>query len=295
VARLGLNLKKDTRVTVEGMIINTPCFARRPVTTTTGTPVVSTTPGVPVVSGTPTTTTATTGPCVSADFGDNFWIGGTVATKIGSVDLYGTVVYGQRALFSATLGRNVEESGFGYQLTARKPVGPVQVTVHHWYTTGDENRIPGSALSGSKSPGPGQDFAPVAATTRLNRDSDKLPLPIAGTSWVGTPFVAEGFFGHQTIGLPDLGQPHYANPTGTWGIGAAALLPLTPALALGGGVAYVGASEDNGIFGDSFFEIDAGALYSFNANLSFQTLATYSIPDAGDNAWSVGFRTRFAF
>jgi len=57
----------------------------------------------------------------------------------------------------------------------------------------------------------------------------------------------------------------------------------------------VGASENNGIFGDNVHEIDAGLLYSYNPNLSFQFIAGYLIPDEGDNAWAAMFRTRFTF
>jgi len=280
-ARLGVTLAQDTRLTVEGMIINEQCFARRLVR-----------PMPPATTPTPTPT----GTCVSADFGDTFWVGGTVATKLGTINLDGTLIYGQRQLFSDAGNRNIEESGWGAQLTARAPIGPVSTWWHAWYTTGDENRIVGLAPSGAQGvPGAGQDFAPISFTRRLNRDSGKLPVPIAGTSWVSAPFVAEAFFGHRSLGAPDLGQPLYANPTGTWGVGGSGILPLTPRYSLAGGVAFVAATEGNGIFGDSFVEIDAGALYSYNANLSFQGLVTYSIPDTGDDAWSVGFRTRFAF
>jgi hypothetical protein len=276
-ARLGVTLTPDTRLTAEAMVIDAQCFARTLVAT----------PGA--------TTPTRTGPCAGADFGDNLWVGLTGETSIGSVRLNGSVVYGQRALLSDGLGRNIKESGFGYQVTARTPAGPAQLTLHHWYTSGDENRIVGLNPSASRSPGPGQDFVPISFTTRLNRDSTKLPLPVSGTSWVGAPFVAEAFFGHQTIGLPDIGQPHYGNPTGTWGVGGSAVVPVAAGLALGGGVGFLAASEDNGIFGDHLVEVDAGVLYMYNANLSFRGLATYSIPDAGDSGWSAGFLARFSF
>ncbi|HKZ75049.1 MAG TPA: hypothetical protein VJ259_00135 [Actinomycetota bacterium] len=271
-ARVGLSVTKDLRLTVEGLVVDQQCFARR----------------APVAP-------ATTGPCVSADFGDTFWVGGTVAATVGTLKLDGTVVYGRRQLFSATNNASVEESGWGAQASARFPVGPIEAWIHGWYTTADDNRIPGSTASRVRAPGPGQDFSTASNTTKLNQDSDKLPVPIKRKSWIGAPFQAEALLGHRTFGTPSLGQPFDQDPSGTWGIGASGLYPLTQAVSLGGGVAYVAASEHNGIFGDDAVEVDAGVLYSYNANLSIQVVGSYIVPEAGDGAWAVGFRTRFAF
>jgi len=271
-ARLGLNVTKDTRVTVEGLVVNQQCFARR----------------VPVAP-------ATTGTCLDADFGDTFWIGGTVGTKIATVSLDGTVVYGKRALFSAANNTNIEESGYGINVSARAPIGLLSTWINGWYTTGDKNRIVGTTASAARSPGTGQDFSTVSNTSRLNGDSDKLPIPVKGKSWGGVPFVAEALFGHRTLGGPEIGQSLYQDPSGTWGVGGSATYALAPALSVGGGAAFVGATEDNGVFGDHVVEIDTGATYAYNANLSFQLIASYLIPDSGDDAWAVGWRARFAF
>ncbi len=286
-ARLGVNVTKDVRVTVEGLVMNQQCFAR-------------TTPVPP----------ATTGACVSSDFADTFWVGGTAAVKLGTISLDGTVLYGQRQLFSSTLGRNVEESGFGVQLTARVPAGPVQTWVHFWYTTGDENRpVGGNCNLVTNSPFCGRlvgaDLAAEANTTRLVRDSDKLPVVIRGTSWGSVPFVGEYLFGLRTLGAPAFGSPQYLDMTGTYGVGASGIFAVTPAVSVGGGVAFVAPSEDaragifadnrESVFGSSLVELDAGALYTYNPQLSFQFIAGYLIPDKGDDAWGLSFRTRFAF
>jgi hypothetical protein len=60
-------------------------------------------------------------------------------------------------------------------------------------------------------------------------------------------------------------------------------------------VAYVGATDAQGPYGDSLFEIDAGARYRFNPNLIFNLFAGYLIPDVGDEAWAVAFRTQYSF
>ena len=71
------------------------------------------------------------------------WVGGTVAAKVGTINLDAMAVYGQRQLFSASnsatgLGPElVEESGFGVWVTARVPIGPLSTRWHGWYTTGD--------------------------------------------------------------------------------------------------------------------------------------------------------------
>lgn len=279
-ARLGVNLTPDTRLTVEGMIINEQCFARR----------------APVPP-------AATGSCVSADFGDTFWVGGTFATKVGAVNLDGAVIHGQRALYSASLDRTIEERGSGVQLVARVPIGLLRTWWFGRYSTGDKNRITGGGCPALPTPHPlcgrlpaGTEFSTRSFTTNLTRNSDKLPIPDFGASWFTVPFVGEYLFGLPTLGAPGFGgSTHYGDSTGTWTVGGSALLPLATTFSVGGGVAYVAASEGTGVYGDHAIEIDAGALYTYNANLSFQAIAGYVIPDAGDNAWGMSFRTRFAF
>jgi len=263
VARLGINVTKDIRLTVEGMVVNQQCL-RAPGSTTA----CNQTPNV--------------------DFGDNFWIGVTGSAKAGTLSLDGAFVYGQRQLrcptCSATVAKQTaEERGWGVNLTARFPVGPAQMWAHGWYTTGDENRP-----------------LPASSNGILVGNSDKLPIPIGGASWYSVPFVAEFITGNRTIGVPFLNQPLYADPTGLWGVGASVTYALTPALSLGGGVAFVGVSEEARVgksapFGDTVVEVDGGLLYTYNSNLSFQFLGGYLFPDEEDNAWGLAFRTRFAF
>ena len=51
----------------------------------------------------------------------------------------------------------------------------------------------------------------------------------------------------------------------------------------------------HGPYGDSMFEIDAGATYRFNPNLVFNLFGGVMIPDEGDMAWAVTFRTQYSF
>src|SRR6185436_1200399 len=59
VARVGVNATKDIRLTVEGMLVDEKSLA-------------------------------------GANLGDTFWVGATVGAKLGTVQLDGAVVYGQR-------------------------------------------------------------------------------------------------------------------------------------------------------------------------------------------------------
>ena len=279
-ARVGVNVTKDLRFTVEGLGMNAQCFARRPATTTVPAIVVGP-PGTPVVAGTPVSVTTNTGTCVSTDIFDNFWIGGTVGAKLGTISLDGSFVYGQRQLFCPTCGSfQAKESGWGFQGTGRLPIGPVQTWLHAWYTSGDKNRGPGSASNGS-----------------LGSNSDKLPIPVGGASWAGAPFIAEWLFGLPSIGGPAPAGTGvlYADYSGTFGGGMSASYALTPELSVGGGLAYVGASDAAGLFGDWAFEFDGGIFYQLNANLSIRGMGGYLIPDKDNNAWGLAFRTQYAF
>jgi hypothetical protein len=258
-ARVGVNVTKDLRFTVEGLVINDNAL-----------------PGT--------------------DFGDNFWFGGTVATKLGTIDLNGAFVYGQRQFGAAAPAIGTfEESGYGGFVSARLPVGPVNVFALFWYTSGDGIVGPGSCPS----TGPGNNATCGAQARTLTADSDKLPLPDAAASWFGGggPFIAEWLFGNSTIGAPGIGrgQIQYADPTGTWGVGGSATYSLTPNLTVGGGIAWVNATDAQGVYGDYLFEMDGGLAYRFNPNLSMNLFAGYLIPDAGDNAWAAAWRTQFAF
>ncbi len=254
--RVGVNVTKDLRFTLEGLVVNNNALAGH-------------------------------------DFGDTFWVGGTVAAKVATINLDGGFVYGQRKLPNATPGGSLlEESGYGFYAIARAPVGPVNVNAIGWYTSGDSTRGPcgqnpkGTPNQACNSNGP------------LTKKSDKLPVPATGDSWDagGMPFIGEFIGGLSTIGNPAVGQDLYNDVTGTYGFGASAQFALTPAITIGGGGAFVLASDaDSPKWGSNVFEIDGGIIYKFNANLTITGIAGYLIPDSGDNAWALAFRTQFAF
>jgi hypothetical protein len=258
-ARLWVDVTKDLTVSLEGLIADARCFGRRP----------------PVAP-------ATTGTCLSAGFGDNLWIGSTVRATLGSVRLDGAVVYGQRLQLCPTCGDGTAWArGWGLLASARAPVGPVSLWGQAWYTTGDDRQLTGGP---STSP-----FIPLAG------DSDKLPLPDHGASWYSGPLVAEWLFGLVSLGAPGVGSNNYGDITGTYGAGASGIVTLTPALSAGAGLAYVGATDAPGVFGNYLVELDAAVFYQFNPNLVFTLLAGYLVPDIEDHAWGIGFRTRFLF
>jgi hypothetical protein len=260
VARIGMNATKDIRVTLEGMLVDEKSLA-------------------------------------GFNLGDTFWVGATVGAKIGDIQLDGAVVYGQRSFARAVTagpGNPFDESGFGAFLEARLPVGPLSVLAMGWYTTGDDTVGPANCVPGA--PATCDSNTPGSART-LTKDSDKLPVPESGASWFGggAPYIAEWLLGNSSIGAPGIGQVHYADPSGTYGVGASASYALTPAFSVGGGAAWVGATDQQGPYGDWLFEIDAGATYRFNPNLVFNLFAGYMIPDSNDEAWAVAFRTQYSF
>jgi predicted porin len=122
-----------------------------------------------------------------------------------------------------------------------------------------------------------------------------MPVPESGASWGNGPFIAEWLFGNVSIGGPSVGQVHYNDNSGTWGLGASATYALTPALSFGGGAAYVMATDAAGPYGDALFEIDAGATYRFNPNLVFNLFGGVMLPDDGDLAYAFTFRTQYSF
>jgi len=219
-----------------------------------------------------------------------------VGANLGTVKLDGAVVYGQRQFAraaSAGPGNAFEESGFGAFVTAQVPIGPLNIFAVGWYTTGDDTVRP----AGCVGPGTSAGCNAQGTARTLTKDSDKLPIPESGAGWFGGggPFIAEWLFGNSSIGAPSVGQVHYADPTGTYGIGASATYALTPALSLGGGVAYVGATDAAGPYGDFLIEVDAGATYRFNPNLVFNLFGGVLFPDQDDLAWAVTFRTQYSF
>jgi hypothetical protein len=264
VARVGANVTKDVRVTLEGMVVNEQSLGGQ-------------------------------------SFGDTFWVGATAGAKIGDIQLDGAVVYGMRAFAPSAAaiagGRNpndpFSEEGFGAFVTARFPVGPVSLFVVGWYTTGDD--AVGPAGCGGANNNTGCNAQGGART--LGKDSDKLPIPESGAGWFGGggPYIAEWLFGNSSIGAPSIGQVQYADPTGTWGAGASVSYAITPALSVGGGAAYVMATDAAGVYGDDLFEFDAGATYRFNPNLVFNLFAGFMMPDEGDEAWAFAFRTQYSF
>jgi hypothetical protein len=298
-ARLGVNLTKDIRFTVEGLLVDGQCIARRDVPGAPGTSV-PTTPGAPVTSTGPGPATAT-GTCVSIDLGDTYWVGASAQFKIADMTLHGAAVYGNRTLWSRPLQGTIEESGWGAQAIAQVPIGPLTTWWHAWYTTGDENRITGGGCEDVTAHpvcgrlAAGQDFSTNANSTNLTDDSDKLPIPITGASWANVPFVLEFVKGMATIGAPGFGSTHYSDSTGTWGVGGSATFALTPSISVGGGVGYQEATEGTGVYGDHIIEVDGGIIYRYNPNLTITGLAAYGFPDEGDHAWGVVWRTQLGF
>jgi hypothetical protein len=268
VARIGVNATKDIRLTVEGMLVDERSLAQ-------------------------------------TNLGDTFWVGATVGANLGTVKLDGAVVYGQRQFQRVnTLGvpnGAAEESGFGAFLTAQVPVGPLNVFAMGWYTTGDDQVGPAGCginnTTGATAAGTTAGCSAQGSARVLRQDSDKLPIPESGAGWFGGggPFIAEWIFGNSSIGAPAVGQIHYADPTGTYGFGASATYALTPALSVGGGGAYVGATDQQGPYGDYVIEVDAGATYRFNPNLVFNLFGGVLFPDQDDLAWAVTFRTQYSF
>jgi len=250
--RVGVNLTKDLRLTLEGLVVNNNNLAGH-------------------------------------DFGDTFWVGGTVAAKVATINLDGGFVYGQRKLPRTGGGALAEEKGWGLYAIARAPVGPVSVNAIGWYTSGDSTRGPCGQTPAAKA---------CNGNGPLTKDSDKLPVPVTGSSWDagGMPFIGEFVMGSPTIGNPSVGQDLYNDPSGTYGFGASAQFAVTPAISIGGGGAFILATDaDSPKWGSNVFEIDGGVIYKFNANLTITGLAGYMIPDSGDNAWALAFRTQFAF
>jgi hypothetical protein len=255
VARIGVNATKDIRATLEGMLVNEQSLT-------------------------------------GSNLGDTYWIGATVGANLGTVKLDGAFVYGQRALAKLGGGK-ADESGWGAFVTAQVPVGPLNVFAVGWYTTGDDTVGPAGCVGVGTNAG----CVSQGSARTLTKDSDKLPIPESGAGWFGGggPFIAEWIFGNSSIGAPSIGQVHYADPTGTYGLGASATYALTPALSVGGGAAYVGATDAAGPYGDWLFEFDAGATYRFNPNLVFNLFGGVITPDEGDLAWAVTFRTQYSF
>jgi hypothetical protein len=269
VGRVGMNITKDLRATVEGMLVNEQSM-----------------PGF--------------------NLGDTFWVGGTVGAKLGTVQLDGAVVYGQRSYLRPVgqTGDPFQEQGWGGFVTAQVPVGPLNVFAVGWYTSGDGTVGPagcGVNAAGVANPGTNQGCGapggPGVAPRRLPGDSDKLPIPESTGSWFGGggPYIAEWLFGNSSIGTPGIGQLQYADPSGTYGVGASVSYALTPAFSIGGGVAYVGASDQQGPYGDWLIEVDGGVVYRFNPNLVFNLFAGGMFPDQGDTAWAATFRTQYSF
>src|SRR5262245_53085942 len=94
--RVGVNITKDLRVTLEGLLLNEMSM-----------------PG--------------------QDIGDTFWIGATVGAKVGDIQIDGQFLYGQRAYQAAagaTCGNATspcKESGYGGFVLVRMPIGPINL------------------------------------------------------------------------------------------------------------------------------------------------------------------------
>src|SRR5262249_42744873 len=188
-ARLGINITPDVRVTLEGLVFDQQCLANRNVTTGT--------------------TTTATGTCVSDNWGDSRWIGLTAAGKLGGASLHGTFVYGNRKMWSVPAQKTVNQEGYGIQLVAQLPIGPVATWWQGWYTTGDKNSIAGGGCADvTAHPNCGNLPAGVELATNstnntnLIKKSDKLPIPDYGASWTNVPFIAEFLRGPHTTRGP---------------------------------------------------------------------------------------------
>src|SRR5262249_55452069 len=75
-ARVWFKPTPDWTFSVEGMLWNQQCFARKIQTTNTTAIVPGAAPGAPVTTGATTASTARTGGCLKSDVGDTIWIGG---------------------------------------------------------------------------------------------------------------------------------------------------------------------------------------------------------------------------
>ena len=270
-ARVGVNITKDMRATLDFLLVNEQSLAGQSI-------------------------------------GDTFWIGGTFGAKLGTVQLDVGGVYGQRALAPSasaiaaghSASSPFSETGYGFYAVAQVPIGPINLTGVGWYTSGDSQVGPagcGITSAGVVVKGTNTGCNAQGSARVLNKDSDKLPIPESGAGWFGGggDYIAEWIMGNESIGGPSIGQVHYADPTGTYGIGAAVTYALTPAFTLGGGLTYVGASDQAGPYGDWAFEFDGGATYRFNPNLTFRVFGGVIEPDSGDLAWAVAFRTQYSF
>jgi hypothetical protein len=271
VARIGVNITKDMRAGIDVMLVNEQSL-----------------PGQSI--------------------GDNIWVGATFGAKLGTVQLDVGGVWGQRAFAPSPIaiaaGHSANspfsESGYGFYAQAQVPLGPINLTGLGWYTSGDSQV--GPAGCGMDSNGvviKNSNVNCVAQGTArvLNKNSDKLPIPESGGGWFGGggDYIAEWIMGNESIGNPSVGQVHNADPTGTYGFGAAVTYALTEALSLGGGATYVGATDQEGPYGKWAFEFDAGATYRFNPNLQFKVFGGVIEPDKGDLAWAAVFRTQYSF
>jgi predicted porin len=125
-------------------------------------------------------------------------------------------------------------------------------------------------------------------------------MPWQGGGWFngGGAYMGEWLLGLSTIGNPGpngVAGPTFGDPTGTYGLGASASYAITPDLSVGGGVAFIGATDAPGVWGDNAIELDAGLNYRFNPNVVFNLFAGYIFPDTGDNAYALAFRTQYSF
>jgi hypothetical protein len=230
------------------------------------------------------------------NIGDTFWFGLTAAAKFGdvSVDLQG--LYGQRTVTCApkpnfcNSNNTAEESGYGLIATAAIPIGPINVGLQGWYTSGDASAGPANTP-----PCP----AYSSSNGCLRGDSDKLPMVADEDSWVGLTYVAGWLFGTGTgIGGPGGGSSYSTyccDMTGTYGLGGQVTYAVTPDFTVGGGVAFVGATDQAALWGDNLIEVDGGFNYRVNANLSFQVHGGVLFPDLGDTAYGAGWRARYTF
>lgn len=172
MARVGINVAKDIRVTVEGMVIDQRALNGQ-------------------------------------SFGDTFWVGATASAKVGDVVIDGAFVYGQRAVAAAAVStcgnanNPCEEKGFGAWVSARMPVGPLSLFFSGWYTTGDDTIGPATngSAGGSSTPAPlvkNSDKLPIPLGGASYNAGPYIAEFLFGNVLVGSPGIGQRQYNDMT-------------------------------------------------------------------------------------------------
>lgn len=178
LARLLLDLTKDLRFTVEGMIVDQRNLA-------------------------------------GASLGDTYWVGVTGVGMVGPARLSGAFVYGQReqpAANAATCGgptRPCRERGFGLVGSALIPVSAVDVVVAGWLTSGDATRGPAGGSRAILSQN--SDRLPIPARAQSWYNPPFIAEWVGSTGLFGAPVIG------QTL-LQDLSGTHGGGVSAQYGL-----------------------------------------------------------------------------